>query len=230
MKEETNNQKTNWQSVKEYVSARIILWMMYLILIYLLKFIAPQIAQFIVQVSPMENMSWQEQYDHAFNYAIAIEICVFLLTSIGKSGAAKWFVAISITTQLLFMHRWDAILLEEVWQDPERLSAGIRLLLGSMVFSSMSAIGIFYVSEQIKQQVEQLRASEEQPAAARQQLISEMELTISQLRGELKIQRDLIKQLNEPPSFECPECKGTFKSQAALNGHMRVHSPVVIQN
>ncbi len=134
----------------------ILLFLWYGLLISLLSYSAPQIAHFIMMVNDMEELSKAEQYSHALKYAIALEVIIFLVTATGRTGAARWFIFISISTQLLSMHKWDEILMRSVWEDPQQLSNGLRLFTGMLIIGVMSGIGIHYISKQIKSTIEAL--------------------------------------------------------------------------
>lgn len=154
--------------------------------LYLLNFLAPQVTYFLMEVSPKDHLSLTEAYDHFFKYAIACEACIFVLTAIGETRAAKWFIVVSVATQFLYMHRWDDILLTSIWQDPERLSAGIRLLAGSMIFSVMAQIAMWFLAEQIKKQLDLLRLTPEERRIKRQQR--------QQIEAELELKRAIGKK------------------------------------
>jgi hypothetical protein len=124
--------------------------------LYLLNFLAPQVTYFLMEVSPV-RLSPEEAYDHFYKYAIACEACIFVLTAIGETRAAKWFIVVSVATQFLYMHRWDDILLTSIWEDPQQLSKGVRLLAGSMIFSTMAQIAMWFLAEQIKRNLDILR-------------------------------------------------------------------------
>lgn len=150
-----NLNMSNWIP---FIGYSILLLMFYGLLIYLLKFTAPQIAEFIVQVSPMDNLTAQEAFDHAFNYAIAIDIGIFLLTAIGQSNAAKWFMGVQMVTQLLFMHRWDGFLKLANYGRNLESSEAWRLFLGSIFICVMAPLAIWFISEQINKILSLLRA------------------------------------------------------------------------
>lgn len=208
-----------------YGGYTIVLFMMYGLLICLLKFLTPQVATFLVEVSPIKD------YDHAFNYAIAIETSIFVLTAIGALKAGKRFIVVSIFTQLLFMHGWDHILLKTTWEDPEALSKGWRLFLGSVIFSVMSQIAMWYLSEQIKKVLDLLKAGPQQEAAKPEQSPARIEQEAARLENLLlKLEKTSasLEQIIQIPhagqKHECKHCDKIFESYLALNAHMRVHS------
>lgn len=156
---------------------------------YLLNFLAPQVTYFLMEVSPKDHLTLQEAYDHFYKYAIACEACIFVLTAIGETKAAKWFIVVSVATQFLYMHRWDGILLKSIWENPEQLSSGIRLLGGSMIFSTMAQIAMWFLAEQIKKQLDLLidlirLTPEERQIKRQQRLLIEAELELKRAKGK----------------------------------------------
>ena len=184
----------------------ILLILMYGLLISLLRFTAPQISYFIVMVLENENLSKEDQYSHAFNYAIALEIFVFLVTAMGQRGAAKWFIFISISTQLLSMHKWDGILMKQIWSDPQQLSEGLRLFSGSLIVSIMSGVGIHYISIQIKSMIEYLRAKYSQG-----KVNHELELNIAEQRwAEAELRSEKAEKMSDEYQQKMKEAQAEF--------------------
>lgn len=179
------NKSPNFNHWITFVGYSILLLMFYGLLIYLLKFTLPQIAEFIVQVSPMDNLTAQEAFDHAFNYAIAIDAGIFLLTAIGQSNVAKWFMGVQMITQLLFMHRWDEFLKLSHYGRNLESSAAWRLFLGSIFICIMAPLAIWFLSEQIKTILTKLKAILEQIRAKTKQTETTVEQKLKSFSNAL---------------------------------------------
>lgn len=234
-----------WVSFTGYL---LILTIIYGLLFYLLKYSAPQIAAFIVEVSPMTKLSTQEALEHALNYAYAIDIAIFILTAIGEDRGAKYFVAVQITTTLLFMHRWDEVVILNENSSNIDISKAWRLFIGSVVFSIMAQIAIWFLSEQIKKILnkikailEQIRANTKQTettieqklfvisstGAKLEQKLNELEMIIAeseQEKAEKELQNEALSSGPEKKLWECKECGEEFKTFRARAGHMKKHT------
>lgn len=183
MKKETNPKTTLEDNLRNFPPS--ILWTLLILwnilLIFLLKFSTSQIAEFIVKVTGQTP-------ENAFSYTIALEVIIFLVTATGRSGAANWFIFISITSQLLSMHKWDVLLPLHKDSAPQVISDATGLFTGSLIVAVMAAIGIHFVSKQIKatihvlitfyrtrkgktpEQYEQVLAAQQDQLAAEQEL------------------------------------------------------------
>ena len=199
--------------------------------LYLLNFLAPQVTFFLMEVSPIHQNTSQEAYDHFYKYAIACEACIFLLTAIGEVRAAKWFIVVSVVTQFLYMHRWDSLLPAHVWEDRMLVSSGIRLLLGSFIFSIMAQIAMWFLAELIKKTLDRImgllsraepnRASSEIAFPDLNEPVLAEELKINDSEPMFKVPHHSNSQKLE---FECKHCEASFETHSALNGHLRIHS------